>query len=69
MEQQSANDGRCYQKGTNLDNCMPKDSEDYEVNQLQYGRGIPCKDEGFGKGEFSLKPCLANYVTFPNFYA
>ena len=41
MKQQSANDGHCYQKGTNLDNCMPRGSEDYEVNQLLCGKGIP----------------------------
>ena len=55
-------------KGTNLDSCMPRGSKDYEVNRLLCEKGIPCKDEGFGKGEFSLKPCLANYVTFPKFY-
>ena len=56
-------------KWTNLDSCMPRGSQDYAVNQLLRGRGIPCKDEGFEKGKFSLKPCLANYVTFPKFYA
>ena len=56
-------------KWTNLDSCMPRGSQDYAVNQLLRGRGIPCKDEGFEKGNFSLKPCLANYVTFPKFYA
>ena len=56
-------------KWTNLDSCIPRGIKGYEVNELRGGRGIPCKDEGFGKGKFSLKPCLANYVTFPKFYA
>ena len=45
----------------NLDSCMPRGSKDYEVNQLLCEKGIPCKDEGFEKGKFSLKPCLADY--------
>ena len=56
-------------KWTNIDSCIPRGSKDYEVNQLLCGRGIPCKDEGFGKGKFSLKLYLANYVRFPKFYA
>ena len=56
-------------KWTKLDSCMPRGNKDYEVNQLLCGKGIPCKDEGFEKWKFSLKPCLANYVTFPKFYA
>ena len=55
-------------KWTNLESCMPRGSKDYEVNQLLCEKGIPCKDERFER-EFSLKPCLANYVTFPKFYA
>ena len=55
-------------KWTNLESRMPRGSKDYEVNQLLCGKGIPCKDGRFER-EVSLKPCLANYVTFPKFYA
>ena len=53
MKQQSANDGYCYQKGTNLDNCMPRGSKDYEVNQLLCGKEVLCQDERLEKGSFS----------------
>ena len=55
-------------KWTNLDSCMPRGSKDYEVNRLLCGKGIPYKEGRFER-EVSLKPCLANYVTFPKFYA
>ena len=48
---------------------MPKVARTMKANQLLCGRVVPRKDEGFGKGKFSLKPYLANYVTFPKFYA
>ena len=51
MEQQSANDGRCYQMDK-LDSCMPRGSKDYEVNQLLDGKGVPCQDERLEKGSF-----------------
>ena len=55
-------------KWMNLDSCMPRGSKDYEVNQLLCGKGVPCQDERLEKGSFSLKPYLANYVTFPKVY-
>ena len=60
MKQQSANNGRCYQMDKS-GQCMPRGSKDYEVNQLLYGRVVPCRDERLEKGKFSLKPCLADY--------
>ena len=45
---------------------MPEVARTMKDNQLLCGRGIPCKDERFER-EVSLKPCLANYVTFPKF--
>ena len=41
-------------------NCMPRGSKTMNSNQLLCGRGVPCKDEGFEKGNF-LKPYLADY--------
>ena len=55
-------------KWTNLDNCMPIGSKDYEVNQLLCGKKFHARMEDL-KREVSLKPCLANYVTFPKFYS
>ena len=59
VKQQSANEGRCYQMD-NLDSCMPRGSNDYEVNQLLCGKGIPWEDEGLEREVF-IKACLANY--------
>ena len=48
VEQQSANDGRCYQmeKSGQL---HARGSKDYEFNQLLYGRVVPCQDERLEK--------------------
>ena len=40
-------------KWTNLDNCMPRGSKDYEVNQPLCGKVVPYKDERLEKGIFS----------------
>ena len=39
-------------KWTNLENCMPRGSKDYEFNQLLGGKGVPCQDERLEKGSF-----------------
>ena len=36
------------------------------LNQLSCGRGIPCKDEGFEKGNF-LNPALLTILCFISF--
>ena len=42
---------------------MPRGSKTMMSNQLLYGRGVPCEDEGLEKGS-SLNPNLLIITTF-----
>ena len=53
-------------KWTNLDNCMPRSSKDYEVNQLLCEKEFHEKMRDL-KGKFSLDPILLIITTFPKF--
>ena len=67
MEQQSANDGDCYQMDKSRKIACPEVARTMKANQLLCGKGVPCEDVGLEKGSF-LKPYLADYNYIPKFY-
>ena len=54
-------------KWTNLDDCMPRGSKDYEFNQLLHERVVPCQDERLEKGSFLENPILLTMLRFLSF--